>query len=398
MNTAERLVRRLSGLGRTCAAAESCTGGGVGSAITAVPGASAVFRGGVVSYDNSVKRDVLGVPEEILKTKGAVSRECAEAMARGARNLLKSDFAVSVTGIAGPDGGSAEKPVGLVWFGCASCEGVKAENVIFPGDRAAVRVAAVEHALKMIVEAADRKVFTLADVRTALDGGCRVLLMVRHAERPPISDDDPTFGELLPITDTGCETARRFGEMLRPYAGDVQFLSSPLRRTVMTAECIAEGMGIPGANIPTAPELGNSSFYFTDQREVYELFSRNDFFEEIFRYMARGTQRGFREMHEASDMLEKWCLERFTARLGIFATHDLYNGVFLHVRGVETRFTRENWLRFLDSAAIIIEPDGTRRYALVRAGLSDRCTGVASTQAWRPRPDRGTSGSRDASA
>ena len=227
----------------------------------------------------------------------------------------------------------------------------------------------------------DRKDFTLSDVCAALDRGCRVLMMVRHAERPPISDDDPSFGMTLPITETGQETSRRFGEIMRPYANDVQFLSSPMLRTVMTARCIAAGMGIPDAPIPTAEELGNSSFYFTDQREVYELFSQSDFFEEIFKYMAQGTLRGFREIHEASDMLEDWCLARFTARLGIFTTHDLYNGAYLYARGVETHFTRENWLRFLDSAAIIIEPDGTKRYAFVRAGLSDRCVGVRPTPA-----------------
>ena len=153
--TAERLVRALAEQGMTCATAESCTGGGVGSAITAVPGSSAVFWGGVISYDNSVKRGVLGVPEEVLATKGAVSPECAAAMAEGARRLLKTDLAVSVTGIAGPDGGSAEKPVGLVWFGLASGATVT-EKRIFPGDRAAVRAAAVEHALRLLLAAAER--------------------------------------------------------------------------------------------------------------------------------------------------------------------------------------------------------------------------------------------------
>ena len=100
MTTAERLVQALAGKKMTCATAESCTGGGVGHAITGVPGSSAVFMGGVISYDNSVKRDVLGVPDEVLATKGAVSSECAAAMAKGARRLLKTDLAVSLTGIA----------------------------------------------------------------------------------------------------------------------------------------------------------------------------------------------------------------------------------------------------------------------------------------------------------
>lgn len=157
MTTAEKLVERLAELGKTCGTAESCTGGGVGSAITSAAGASAVFQGGIISYDNSVKRNVLGVPQDVLDTKGAVSAECAVAMAEGARRLLKTDFAVSVTGIAGPGGGSAEKPVGLVWFGIASSVNVKTEHSVFHGDRGEVRAAAVEHALAMLLAAADER-------------------------------------------------------------------------------------------------------------------------------------------------------------------------------------------------------------------------------------------------
>ena len=158
MTTAEKLVKALASKGMTCATAESCTGGGVGRAITDVAGASAVFRGGVISYDNAVKQDVLGVPEAVLSAKGAVSGECAAAMAEGARRLMKADFAVSVTGIAGPGGGSAEKPVGLVWFGLAGAKGTVAENRIFPGDRDAVRTAAAEHALGLLLTVASEDV------------------------------------------------------------------------------------------------------------------------------------------------------------------------------------------------------------------------------------------------
>ena len=115
MTTAEKLVKVLTEKKLACATAESCTGGGVGYAITAVSGSSAVFWGGVISYDNSVKHRVLDVPEEILATKGAVSPECAAAMAEGARRLLKTDLAVSITGIAGPGGATVGKPVGLVF-------------------------------------------------------------------------------------------------------------------------------------------------------------------------------------------------------------------------------------------------------------------------------------------
>ena len=153
MTTAEKLVRALTEKKMTCATAESCTGGGVGYTITAVSGASAVFWGGVISYDNSVKRDVLGVPKEVLATKGAVSPECAAAMAEGARRLLKTDLAVSLTGIAGPGGGTDEKPVGLVWFGLASKSSTTTEKMIFSGDRERVRASAIEHALRLLLAA-----------------------------------------------------------------------------------------------------------------------------------------------------------------------------------------------------------------------------------------------------
>ena len=154
MTVAEKLVALLKAQGLTCATAESCTGGGVGSAITAVSGSSAVFAGGIISYSNDVKRDVLGVSSDILQNVGAVSSETAAQMAEGARRLLKTDLAVSLTGIAGPDGGSEEKPVGLVWFGLATKDGVRTEKCIFRGDRAQVRAQAVTHALGMLTVAA----------------------------------------------------------------------------------------------------------------------------------------------------------------------------------------------------------------------------------------------------
>ena len=152
---AERVVIAMRAKGMTCATAESCTGGGVGSAITSVAGSSAVFLGGVISYSNEVKVNVLGVSQESLARVGAVSSEVAAQMASGAKRVIGSDFAVSLTGIAGPGGGSEEKPVGLVWFGFASPNGVVAESHVFPGDRAQIRAAAVEHALELLLCAVD---------------------------------------------------------------------------------------------------------------------------------------------------------------------------------------------------------------------------------------------------
>lgn len=154
MTLAERVVELYRTQGMTCATAESCTGGGIGSAITAVAGSSEVFLGGIIAYANQVKREVLGVRAETLERCGAVSSETAAEMAEGARRLTKCDAAVAVTGIAGPGGGSEEKPVGLVWFGLATAGGVRTERVIFPGDRAAVRAATVVHALGILSTAA----------------------------------------------------------------------------------------------------------------------------------------------------------------------------------------------------------------------------------------------------
>ena len=217
---------------------------------------------------------------------------------------------------------------------------------------------------------------SLEDVCSLVRGGERVLLMTRHAERPHIDHEDPSFGWELPITEEGQSASRKFGKALRQFAGVVQFAASPLRRTVMTASCIAEGMGVEQPHIPTHDCLGNGTFYFADAHAIWEEFRDGSFFQKCFDYFEKGTYRGFADLHAASDALEEWCLAHFTAPLAIFTTHDLYIAAYLAARTVISRFTLENWPRFLDSAAIIIAPDGTRRYALVRAGLSNRVSGV----------------------
>jgi broad specificity phosphatase PhoE len=219
---------------------------------------------------------------------------------------------------------------------------------------------------------------TIDDVKAELCRGSRVLLFVRHGERPKIDNEDPTFGEALPLTEEGMRTSREMGARFRDFAEDVQFLSSPLRRTVMTASCIAEGMGLPGIDIPTDVLLGNDTFYCADQREVFELFRDGLFFEKVFEYLDNGVQRGFRQIDEATDALEEWALGKFTAKLGFFTTHDLYNAAFLHARGAKRDWNEANWVRFLDSAAIILDADGTRRYALLRTGLSTGTVGVSN--------------------
>ena len=150
MNSAEKLVALLKATGKTCATAESCTGGGIGAAITSVAGSSEVFEGGVISYSNEVKKNILGVKENDLCLYGAVSAEVAKQMAFGVRKLVNADIAVSVTGIAGPGGGTPDKPVGTVWFAIADSTGVRAEKKLFIGDRESIRLQTIEHALGML--------------------------------------------------------------------------------------------------------------------------------------------------------------------------------------------------------------------------------------------------------
>lgn len=155
---AKELVEVLLEKGLTVATAESCTGGGVAHAITSVPGSSAVFMGGVVSYANEVKERVLGVCPETLAVVGAVSSETAAQMVEGVRDLMKVDLAVSLTGIAGPDGGSVLKPVGTVWFGYGTREATKTEMKVFSGNREEVRAGAIDHALGLLIKLAKGEV------------------------------------------------------------------------------------------------------------------------------------------------------------------------------------------------------------------------------------------------
>ncbi len=147
VDLATEIVRRLGGRGRTLAVAESCTGGRIASLITAVSGSSRVFVESLVTYANRSKVRRLGVPARLLAARGAVSRETALAMARGARKTGGTDWGLAATGIAGPDGGTPEKPVGLVWISCAGARGTVAERLLLKGDRATIQSRAAEKAL-----------------------------------------------------------------------------------------------------------------------------------------------------------------------------------------------------------------------------------------------------------
>ena len=152
---AEALLAQCRAAGLMLATAESCTGGLIAATLTAIAGSSDVVDRGFVTYSNEAKTDLVGVPAALIVAHGAVSEPVARAMAEGAVTASRAHLAVSVTGVAGPGGGTAEKPVGLVWFGCARRgRPTLTRSHVFPGDRMAVRRATVAEALRLLAEAA----------------------------------------------------------------------------------------------------------------------------------------------------------------------------------------------------------------------------------------------------
>jgi nicotinamide-nucleotide amidase len=149
----QALAARLIGKGWKLATAESCTGGWIAKCCTDLAGSSGWFEGGFVTYSNEAKAELLGVEPAILQSDGAVSEAVARQMAEGARRRSAVDIAVAVTGVAGPDGGTEDKPVGMVWFGWMVKGGEpEAEVVQFPGDRDAIRRQTVVHALRGLLD------------------------------------------------------------------------------------------------------------------------------------------------------------------------------------------------------------------------------------------------------
>lgn len=156
LNRAEALLDACRTRNILLATAESCTGGLIAAALTAIAGSSDVVDRGFVTYSNEAKTEMLGVPAALIASHGAVSEQVARAMAEGALARSPAHRTVAVTGVAGPGGGTATKPVGLVWFGLARRDGPTiAESHIFPGDREEVRAATVAHALTMLDRSLD---------------------------------------------------------------------------------------------------------------------------------------------------------------------------------------------------------------------------------------------------
>ena len=149
MLIASEVIARLAG--KTLVTAESCTGGGIGAALTSVPGSSRVYKGGIICYTNWVKTNLLGVESEVLDREGAVSSRVAEKMAAGVMNRLDADVAVSVTGLAGPDGDEFGNPVGTVFIGYADADKVLSRHCYFEGTREEIREQAITAARHLVL-------------------------------------------------------------------------------------------------------------------------------------------------------------------------------------------------------------------------------------------------------
>ncbi len=152
----ENLVKQLKARRQTLGFAESCTGGLTSATLCEISGVSEVFLGSIVSYSNEIKTDLLGVPSEILKQQGAVSAPVALLMAKGAKKVLKTSWALSITGIAGPGGGSKEKPVGTVFFAVAGPQLEMSEKQAFSGERAEIQRQAADYAVTLLLKLLDK--------------------------------------------------------------------------------------------------------------------------------------------------------------------------------------------------------------------------------------------------
>ncbi|MBN2825911.1 MAG: CinA family protein [Campylobacterales bacterium] len=152
MEKVKFIVEKLKEAQQTISFAESCTGGRVASAFTAIAGVSAVLNGSVVSYSNEIKHQWLGVSKDVLENYGAVSKECVEQMLRGVAKMAHSDYALAISGIAGPDGGSECKPVGTVYVGVLTPDTIEITHNLFEGDREAVQEQSTQKAIEMLYE------------------------------------------------------------------------------------------------------------------------------------------------------------------------------------------------------------------------------------------------------
>ena len=214
---------------------------------------------------------------------------------------------------------------------------------------------------------------TLKDVADELKIGNRVAILVRHAERPPLPANDPTFGRNLPLTEQGVADATRYGCELGQLTGRDQMVVSAggNRRCMETAFHMLAGMGLDMEDeryvVIDDPYLGGRTYYFGDVAERMALANADNYLERLNTYFHDGRQKGFNELHVSTALLAGHLLYHYDAPLFIGITHDLNIACFLAGNGAVASFTEESWPRFLDAAVLFIQPDYTTTCRLLRS-------------------------------
>ncbi len=201
-----------------------------------------------------------------------------------------------------------------------------------------------------------REAVNLSGIRFALAQGHRTALLIRHAERPPISSDDADFGCSLGLTAFGAEIAYNSGFILRGFQ-DAIFFASPMLRCQLTARHFAAGMGFADPVIHDAEQLGVHGFYYEDSRAVQKMMRDQGYMAFMLEYLRKGTAPYSRPVGQATAELAQWLQRQTSTLLGIYVTHDIFVAAFLTGLNAAT-FTADNWVGFLHGAALSETPDG----------------------------------------
>jgi len=189
-----------------------------------------------------------------------------------------------------------------------------------------------------------------------LGRGCRVSLFVRHSERPPIDPDDKEFGRTLALTPNGIALARRAGRHLAGFT-DARFAASPMVRCHMTAQCIAEGMGLPDAPVTDEPRLGLECFYYEDPEKLQGVMRQKGYLPFMLEYLRKGVAPYSRPLDVATGMMTEWLKGATVRPLNVLVSHDIFVASLL--TGLKARaYTADNWVGFIHGAAIVNTPDG----------------------------------------
>ena len=224
---------------------------------------------------------------------------------------------------------------------------------------------------------------TLRHVADQLHDGTRVAILLRHAERPPLPANDPTFGRILPLTERGAMDATRFGRELGRLAckDQVTMAAGGNRRCMETAFHILEGMGLDIEDDRCAvladPYLGGRTFYFGDVAARMELANSGSYLASLNAYFIHGRQKGFNDLHPSTSHLVGHLLYHYDAPLFIGITHDLNVACFLAGNGTVASFTEKSWPGFLDAAVLFIRPDYTTTCHLLRSPTTNYSTCIS---------------------